>query len=124
MGPRLTKSEYEGVVLATLREYLIEQDPGLRYDGKFTVEGIRLVTSGPAHMLEILFRDDARPRCLFGWHLPATEKDADTLEGVEHPAGGRRAFAAGSRPRDGGLDRPDELCGGDRGARLRASIRV
>jgi hypothetical protein len=56
VGPRLTKSEYEGVVLATLREYLIEQDPSLRYDGKFTVEGIRLVTSGPAHMLDTLPR--------------------------------------------------------------------
>ena len=86
MEPRLTKSAYEGVVLAALRRYLIEQDPGLRYEGKITVEGVRLDTSGPVHMLEILFRDDARPRCLFGWRFPATEVDTDALEGVEHPA--------------------------------------
>ncbi len=86
MGPRLTKSAYEGAVLASLRRYLIEQDPGLRYDGKITVEEVRLDTSGSVHMLEILFRDDARPRCLFGWRFPATEADADALEGVEHPA--------------------------------------
>jgi hypothetical protein len=123
VGPRLTKSEYEGVVLATLREYLIEQDLVFATTGSSQLKVFVWSPPGP-HTCWILFRDDARPRCLFGWHLPATEKDADTLEGVEHPAGGRRAFAAGSRPRDGGLDRPDELCGGDRAARLRASIRV
>jgi hypothetical protein len=36
-------------------------------------------------MLEILFRDDARPECLFGWRYPATEADSDALEGVDHP---------------------------------------
>jgi len=86
VGPRLTKREYEGVVLATLHRYLIEQDPGLHYDGKICVEEIRLDSSGPAHMLEILLRDEARPRCLFGWRFPATEADADALWGVEHPA--------------------------------------
>ena len=72
--------------MATLRRYLIEQDPGIRYDGKITVEEIRLDTSGPAHMLEIIFRDDARGRCLFGWRFPATEADANALEGVEPSA--------------------------------------
>ena len=86
MGSNLTKSAYEGVVLVTLRRYLIEQDPGLRHAGKITVEEVRLDTSGPAHMLEILFRDDARRRCLFGWRFPATEADADALERVEYPA--------------------------------------
>ena len=86
MGPRLTKSAYEAEVLAALRRYLIEQDPGLRYDGKITVEEVRLDTDLPVHMLEILLRDAARPRCLFGWRFPATEADVDALEGVEHPA--------------------------------------
>ena len=84
MGARLTKSEYESLVVQTLHHYLIERDPGLVYDGKIRVEDIRLDISGPEHMLEIFFRDDARPRCLFGWRFPATESDSDALEGVEH----------------------------------------
>jgi hypothetical protein len=83
MGARLAKSEYESLVVQTLRYYLIERDPGLVCDGKIRVENVRLDTSGPVHMLEIFFRDDARPRCLFGWRFPATESDADALEGVE-----------------------------------------
>jgi hypothetical protein len=85
MGARLTKSDYEGWVSRTLHHYLIERDPGLRYEGKIRVEDIRLDTSAPEHMLEILFRDDARPRCLFGWRFPATEADSEAPEGVEHP---------------------------------------
>lgn len=86
MGVRLTKSEYEDLVVRTLRHYLIERDPVLHYGGKVRVQDVRLDTSGPEHMLEILFRDDARPRCLFGWRFPATEADSDALEeGIEHP---------------------------------------
>ncbi len=85
MGARLTKSEYENLVVQRLHHYLIERDRGLFYDGKIRVEDIRLDASGPQHMLEIFFRDDARPRCLFGWRFPATELDTDVLEGVEHP---------------------------------------
>src|SRR5215210_4442057 len=86
MGPRLTKTEYESLVLKTLHLRLIEQDPGLRYDGKIRVQDVRLATLEPDHMLEILLRDKARPRCLFGWRFPATEADADAQEGVERPA--------------------------------------
>jgi hypothetical protein len=75
MEPRLTKTEYESLVLRALHRRLIEQDPGLRYDEKIRVEDVRLDTSRPEHMLEILFRDDARPRCVFGWRFPATNID-------------------------------------------------
>jgi hypothetical protein len=84
MRARLSKGEYEALVVRTLRHYLIERDSGLRYDGKIQVEDVRLDTSGPEHMLELLFRDDARPECLFGWRFPATEADSDALEGIEH----------------------------------------
>jgi hypothetical protein len=84
MGDRLTKSEYERVVIDALRHYLIERDSERRYEGKIRVEDIRLDTSVPEHMVEILFRDDARPECLFGWRYPATEADSDALEGIEH----------------------------------------
>ena len=36
-------------------------------------------------MLEILFREDARPQCLFGWRFTAIEADEDQLAGVERP---------------------------------------
>jgi len=85
MGARLTKSEYENLVVQRLHHYLIERDRGLLYDGKIRVEDIWLDASRLVHMLEILFRDDARPRCLFGWRFPATELDSDVWEGVEHP---------------------------------------
>ncbi len=34
MGARLTKSEYENLVVQTLHHYLIERDPDLVFDGK------------------------------------------------------------------------------------------
>ncbi len=86
MRLRLTKTEYESLVLKKLHLRLIEQDPGLRYDGKIRVQDVRLETLEPDHLLEILFRDEARPRCLFGWRFPATEADAAALEGFEHRA--------------------------------------
>jgi hypothetical protein len=102
MGARLTKSEYEGLVVRTLRHYLIERDPGLQYDGKIQVEDVRLDTSRPEHMLEILFRDDARPQCLFGWRFPATEADSDALEeDIEHPDPWEKGLRGLSRRRYG-----------------------
>lgn len=72
-------------MLRTLRHHLTERDAGLRYDGKILVEDVRLDASGPEHMLEILFRDDACLKYLFGWRYPATEADSDALEeGIEH----------------------------------------
>jgi hypothetical protein len=85
MGTQLTKSQYEGTVLRTLRHHLMKPGWEISYDGKIRVEAIELDTSGQASMLEILFRDDARPECLFGWRYPATEADSDALESVEHP---------------------------------------
>ena len=85
MGSRLTKSEYERVVVDTLRYYLIERGWEIRYEGKFGVEEVGLDASGAVHMVEMLFRDDARPECLFGWRYAATEADADAMEDIEHP---------------------------------------
>ena len=89
MGPRLTKYEYEGLVLKALHRSLIERDHGLRFEGKILVEEIRLDAyraPSDASMLEVLFRDETRHGCLFGWRFPATDADADALEGFEHQA--------------------------------------
>jgi hypothetical protein len=89
VGSRLTKNEYEGLVLKALHRSLIDRNHGIRFEGKILVEEIRLDASrapSEASMLEILFRDEERPRCLFGWRFPATDADADALDGFEHRA--------------------------------------
>lgn len=72
MERRLTLGEYEDVMVRTLRYYLIEKGEISSVE-KIQVEEIRLNTSEPHHMLEIFFRDDGRPECLFAWRYPVTD---------------------------------------------------
>lgn len=85
MSAKLTKREYEDHVVRALHRYLIERDPGISYDGKISVDAIRLDPSDPQHMVELLFRDGARPWCIFGWRFPATEADESPHTGVSRP---------------------------------------
>ncbi len=79
MGSRLTVREYEDLVVGALRRHLIEETRWLRSEGwLIRVEDVGLSTSERERMLVILFRDDARPGCLFGWRFPSNdEREAD-----------------------------------------------
>lgn len=89
----IPKSEYESVVVDTLRRHLIDRDFGIRYDGKIVVEEVRVDTSRSEHTLEVLFRDDAHPECLFGWRFPATSADALGAPGTDVRWGREQAVA-------------------------------
>jgi len=95
MEPKLTVGEYESVMIQTLRFYLTARGWEIYSVGKIQVEEIRLNASEPNHMLEILFRDDARPECLFGWRYPATDSEApDDPEAITSSGPAQAEFAA------------------------------
>jgi hypothetical protein len=72
MEAGLTVREYEALVLSWLRHHLTEEHKRLRGEGwMIQVEDVRLDVSERERMLVILFRDDARPQCLFGWRFPS-----------------------------------------------------
>jgi hypothetical protein len=87
----LDKGDYEALVLRALRHYLIDQDPGIEVDGKVRVDVVRLNATGPRHMVEILFREDARPGGVFGWRFPATEADDSGASWETAPRGEKQA---------------------------------
>lgn len=73
------REAYERRVLAALREELVERDPGLEHAGnRIVVEDVRLEKSESPHRVHILFREESRPRCLFGFTAPAVETGWDT----------------------------------------------
>ncbi len=95
MQPKLTLGEYEEVMVRTLRYYLIKRGWEIHSVGKIQVEEIHLNASEPHHMLEIFFRDDARPECLFGWRYPATDSEApDDLQAMTSWGPEQAEFAA------------------------------
>ncbi|MGB3632773.1 MAG: hypothetical protein WA982_01905 [Rubrobacteraceae bacterium] len=76
----IERETYERRVLATLRGELVECDSGLEHAGnRIIVEDVRLEKSEWPHQVHILFREESRPRCLFGLTALALEKgwDAD-----------------------------------------------
>lgn len=76
----IERETYERRVLATLRGELVERDSGLEHAGnRIIVEDVRLENSEWPHRVHILFREESRPRCLFGFTALAVEKgwDAD-----------------------------------------------
>jgi hypothetical protein len=91
METRLSKAEYEAHVLQTLRDYVFEKDPRVEGDGSIWIEDIRLDTSGPEHMVEVLLWDKTRPECRFGWRYPATEADESHAEWSAAPRGPEQA---------------------------------
>jgi hypothetical protein len=79
------RDDYERRVMATLRGELVERDPGLEHAGnRIVVEDVRLEKSEWPHRVHILFREESRPRCLFGFTALAVEKgrDADPTSGT------------------------------------------
>lgn len=70
--------EYEGLVLGVLRRQLIERNElsWLRLEGwMIRVEDVSLDVSEHQRMVLILFRDEARPQCLFGWRFPSNDEE-------------------------------------------------
>ena len=72
------KQEYEGIVLQTVRQILLDPqkqiDRPRTYTGKVWVDEVSLDTSEPEHEIVILFRDLYRPECRFGYRAPALEE--------------------------------------------------
>ncbi len=65
---------YEQRVLSWLRKMLLESDPQIGLEEKhITVEEVRLEAGEPEDQVVILFREAARPHCLFGFRAPALE---------------------------------------------------
>lgn len=79
----IARDEYERRVLRKLREDLLEGESLLEREGRIKVEDVRLDTSGPLHRTCVLFRETARPECLFGFRMEAvgdeTESSSDPL---------------------------------------------
>ncbi len=75
----IERETYERRVLATIRGELVDSDPGLEHAGnKIIVEDVRLEKSEFPHRIHILFREESRIRCLFGFTVFAVEKGWDT----------------------------------------------
>lgn len=75
----IEREAYERRVLAMLRRELIDRDPGLEHGGnRIVVEDVRLEESVWPHRVHILFREEARPWCLFGFTANAVENGKDT----------------------------------------------
>lgn len=61
--------------MAWLRQRLAEELGWLRDVGRaIRVEDVRLEVSEDERMLSVLFRDEARPGCLFGWRFPSNDR--------------------------------------------------
>ena len=74
----IERESYEWRVLATVQEELGGRDPGLEHGGnRIIVEDVRLEKSEWPHRVHILFREESRPRCLFGFTALAVEKGRD-----------------------------------------------
>jgi hypothetical protein len=81
MCRRLTRTEYERKVVDTLRHDLMESGRDIRHEGnRITVGEVRLERSGAVAMVAIMFREESRPGCMFGWRFPATEADSDSID--------------------------------------------
>lgn len=77
---RIEREDYERRVVEGLREELIEGDFHLEHQGnKITVEDVKVDGSGPEHFVHILFREESRPECLFGFYTDPVEWDTDPL---------------------------------------------
>ena len=78
----IPREEYERRVLAALRKELLEGSPLIEQEGRIRMEGVRLDTSGWPHQVHLLFREAARPACLFGFRAPAVEDEESLVEPI------------------------------------------
>lgn len=65
---------YEQCLLEWLQHHLLEQDPHIGEGGRhIRVEEVHLESGQEEDMVVILFREDRRPSCLFGFRMPVYE---------------------------------------------------
>lgn len=74
----IRRNEYERRVLTTLRKELLEGSPLVEREGRIRIENVRLETSASPHRVDVLFREVARPGCLFGFWAPAVEEEEES----------------------------------------------
>lgn len=74
----IPREEYERRVLATLRKELLEGSSLVEREGRIRMEDVRLETSGSPHQVHLLFREVARPACLFGFRASAVEYEEES----------------------------------------------
>lgn len=67
-------TQNEQNILSELREQLLTRDPDIEHRGnRIEVEDIQLATHGSVCWIYMLFREETRPECLFGYRFPADE---------------------------------------------------
>jgi hypothetical protein len=75
----IPREEYERRVLATLRKELLEGSSLVEREGRIKMEDVRLDTSDSPHQVHVLFREVARPACLFGFRTSVVEDEEESL---------------------------------------------
>ena len=81
---RIPRERYERRGVETLRREYIEADPDLTHEGNpVTVEGVEIDGSGLPRRVSILFREEFRPGCLFGFQCVAVEPKWDPAPSSE-----------------------------------------
>ena len=67
-----------------LRKEFIGGETQLEHRGnRVTVEDVKVDGSGPEHFVHILFREESRPECLFGFQEVAVEPEWDLVPSSE-----------------------------------------
>ena len=100
---RFDREDYENRVVAALRDEFVEHDAGLDFRGKkIIVEDVKIDRSAPRHLVHILFREESRLECLFGFSEIAVEgewepdpsTDAIVIDPAEGYSGGPEQYAS------------------------------
>lgn len=67
-------TQNEQDILSELREQLLTRNPDIEHRGnRIEVEDVRVGTHGSCRSIFILFREETRPECLFGYRFLADE---------------------------------------------------
>ncbi|CAN5842373.1 hypothetical protein BH23ACT11_BH23ACT11_06360 [soil metagenome] len=76
---KIKREDYESRVEAKLKEVL-GRHCSLRHKGNHIhIDDVRLDKSGSLHQIHILFREESRPECVFGFRMAAVEDTAEPL---------------------------------------------
>ena len=69
---KISRDEYESRVLLKLKQVLGDYEI-IHKGSRILIEDVRLDKSGFPHEIHILFREETRPECLFGFRIDAAE---------------------------------------------------
>lgn len=73
MVRKIKRSDYESCVLQTLKETLGKGQELQHRGNSIRIEDVLLDESGRTHRIHILFREETRLECLFGFSMEAVE---------------------------------------------------